>query len=122
MSQDRTNPKACPVCGSDSVTQILCDTLLSAHFRGMSCPSEGVVAFHCEGNHVFLLLRSDFRWGEPVSTEPSARYEGERPTPSNRPVKEHVIRKLLDPGPGMWVALGTMFGRSRKLQSLGLQS
>jgi hypothetical protein len=123
--EDRTNPKVCPVCGSDSVTQILCDTLLSAHFRGMSCPSEGVLAFHCSASHVFLLLRNDFKWGEPVSTE--APYAHEKHATFGSPVREQlVMRKLSEPQPvetrsGLWPALSAIFGRQRQVQSLGLQ-
>ena len=117
MLEERTNPKVCPICGSDSVSQILCDTLLSAHFRGMSCPSEGVVAFHCSESHVFLLLRSDFKWGEPVSSMIS--HEGMSRMQA-RPARESVMRKLLDPGPGLWITLGAILGRERKLQSLGI--
>ena len=64
MQMEQIQPKLCPLCGSNLITQILCDTLLSAHFRGMQCPSEGVVAYHCESSHVFLVLRNDFSWGQ----------------------------------------------------------
>lgn len=125
MLEDRTNPKVCPVCGSDSVTQILCDTLLSAHFRGMSCPSEGVLAFHCSASHVFLLLRNDFKWGEPVSTEASHAHE--RHEPFGNPVREQLVMRkrsepqAVEPRPGLWLALGAIFGRQSQVQSLGLQ-
>ena len=118
MLEERTNPKVCPICCSDSITQILCDTLLSAHFRGMSCPSEGVVAFHCSASHVFLLLRSDFKWGEPISSVIPHEIETRRQA---APVRESIMRKLLDPGPSLWLSFGAILGRQRKLQSLGLQ-
>lgn len=125
MLEDRTNPKVCPVCGSDSVTQILCDTLLSAHFRGMSCPSEGILAFHCSASHVFLLLRSDFKWGEPVSA--AALRAPDKHVAFDNPVAEQVaFRKVPEPQPmeprsGLWPALSLIFARQRQVQSLGLQ-
>jgi len=44
---------------------ILRDTLLSAHLDGLECRSSGVVAYHCDAGHVFLLTSEDFRWNEP---------------------------------------------------------
>lgn len=120
MLEERAKPKLCPVCGSDSVTQILCDTLLSAEFRGMACPSEGVLAFHCEGSHVFLILRNDFRWGEPVSTAPAIQCVSSKRQSAASMVREQVVDKLLAPNTSFWLMFGTIFGRGRKLQSLGL--
>jgi hypothetical protein len=119
--EDQKKPKVCPVCGSDSVTQILCDTLLSAEFRGMACPSEGVLAYHCEGNHVFLILRRDFRWGEPVSTAPVVQSAVSKRPSAASVIRERVVDQLLAPSPSFWVMFGTMLGRNgSKLQSLGL--
>jgi hypothetical protein len=119
MLEERAKPKVCPVCGSDSVTQILCDTLLSAEFRGMACPSEGVLAFHCEESHVFMILRSDFRWGEPVSTGRTARsLSSKRPSPVSS-VQETMVNKLLTPSPSLWLMFASLLGRGRKIQSLG---
>lgn len=120
--KNRMNPKVCPVCGSDSIAQILCDTLLSAHFRGMACPSEGVVAYHCDGSHVFLVLRNDFRWGEPASTAPAPEPE---PKVEKRAslvafIKEQIARNMTPPGPCVGLLLNTLLGRGRKLQSLSL--
>jgi hypothetical protein len=120
--KNRMNPKVCPVCGSDSIAQILCDTLLSAHFRGMACPSEGVVAYHCDGSHVFLVLRNDFRWGEPVSAVQDPEPVPEKSASLAGFIKEQIARKFVAPGPGTWLSLSTVFGRGRKLQSLSLCS
>lgn len=120
MVKNRMNPKVCPVCGSDSIAQILCDTLLSAHFRGMACPSEGVVAYHCDGSHVFLVLRNDFRWGEPVSTAPDPEPESEKSASLAAFIKEQIAGSISAPGPCFGLLLSTLLGRGRKLQSLSL--
>jgi hypothetical protein len=118
--KNRMNPKVCPVCGSDSIAQILCDTLLSAHFRGMACPSEGVVAYHCDGSHVFLVLRNDFHWGEPVSTVPDPAPIPEKSASLAGFIKEQIVRKISAPGSCFWLSLNTVLGRGRKLESLSL--
>lgn len=120
MLKNRMNPKVCPVCGSDSIAQILCDTLLSAHFRGMACPSEGVVAYHCDESHVFLVLRNDFRWGEPVLTAPSPDPIPEKNAWLSSFIKEQIVDKVSAPGPCFGLLLSTLLGRGRKLQSLSL--
>lgn len=73
MSSEQKQPRLCPHCGSSLVTQILGDALLRADFRGMECPSEGVLAYRCDGGHIFLTLRSDFRWGRPVALDKDAK-------------------------------------------------
>ena len=120
MLEGRTKASVCPICGSDSITQILCDTLLSAHFRGMACPAEGVVAYHCEESHVFLLLREDFRWGTPVPGYPADQGGTEKRPSSGDFTEKQLARKLSIVVPNFWLLISTILGRERRLQSLGL--
>lgn len=59
-------PVLCPICRSESVKQMLRDTLLCAHIEGLACPSSGTVAYHCDAGHVFVVVSDYFRWKEPV--------------------------------------------------------
>ncbi len=59
-------PTLCPICRSESIAQILRDTLLCAHIEGLTCPSSGAIAYHCEAGHVFVVVGEDFRWKEPM--------------------------------------------------------
>ena len=120
MSTQQVQPKVCPLCGSDLITQILCDTLLSAQFRGMACPSEGVVAYHCAGSHVFLVLRNDFHWGEPISAPPDEPYEPDRWGGLGRLVRQHVSRTISACNVGVRPLLSTLLFRGHKFQSLDL--
>lgn len=119
MLENRQTARVCPVCGTDSITQILCDTVLSAHFCGMACPSEGVAAFHCKERHIFLLLRNDFKWGEPVSTMP-AESEMKNAASSRSSFKQQVASRFQAVTPSFGLLLAAMLGRERKFQSLGL--
>ncbi len=121
VADDRINPKACPVCGSGAITQILCDTLLSAHFRGMACPSEGVVAYHCEGSHVFLILRSDFRWGKPVLADSQTAFdEAESERAVFGPARDQSSQAVPSLGKSLRLFAESIFGRTSKFQSLDL--
>lgn len=57
-------PRACPICGSGSVEQILRETLISAHIDGFACDSAGAMSYHCDSGHVFLIVTEDFTWKE----------------------------------------------------------
>lgn len=59
-------PKQCPVCCSNSIGLILRDAFLTAHIGGLSHPSSGAVAYHCDSGHVFLVVTEDFGWKEPI--------------------------------------------------------
>jgi hypothetical protein len=120
MSTQPIQPKVCPLCGSNLITPTLCDTLLSAHFRGMACPSEGVVAYHCEGSHVFLVLRDDFRWGEPISTPPDEPYEPQSWGSLGRLVRQHVSRTMSACSGGILPLLNSLLFRGTKIQPLDL--
>ena len=120
MSAEQPQPRMCPLCGSSLITQILCDTLLSAHFRGMECPSEGVVAYHCEGSHVFLVLRNDFRWGQPICTEPEVTHRPEKVWSLGSALKDQFIPKVLSPLSFLWLLAGTILNRQERFQTLGL--
>ena len=120
MPTQPIQPRVCPLCGSDLITQILCDTLLSAYFRGMACPAEGVMAYHCEGSHVFLVLRNDFRWGEPNSTPPDEPNEPESWGSMGRLVRHQVSRTMSACSGGILPLLSLLLFRGTKLQSLDL--
>lgn len=118
MLPRRTEPKMCPLCGSEAVSRILCDTLLNAHFQGIHCPSEGVAAYHCGRSHVFLTLRDDFRWGtpdiSPIPSEPEVQLE----TVTHGKLFQNSIGQKI-------VACGAFFNnllltRRRQIQSLNL--
>lgn len=59
-------PVLCPICRSESIGQILRDTLLSAYIEGLACPSSGTIAYHCHAGHIFVIVGEGFRWKEPV--------------------------------------------------------
>ncbi len=120
MTAEQAQPRLCPLCGSNLITQILCDTLLSAHFRGMECPSEGVVAYHCEGSHVFLVLRNDFRWGQPTCIEPEIKQQPEKVWSLGSALKEYVIPKMMSPFSLLWFLVGAILSRQERFQTLGL--
>jgi hypothetical protein len=117
---EQMEPKICPLCGSKLITRILCDTLLSAQFRGMECPSEGVVAYHCEDSHVFLVLRNDFHWGQPVATDSMHAHTADKGSSLGSFFKDHVVRKTLSPAPFFLYLISTLLGRQEKFQTLGL--
>ncbi len=54
-------PEFCPMCGSRSVQAILADTLLAAHVNGLTSVSVGVLAYRCDGGHVFLVMGDSFK-------------------------------------------------------------
>ena len=58
-------PKACPICGSNSVTRMMNDTLLSAKPDGLAPHMLEVVAYQCDAAHVFLLVNDGFWWRQP---------------------------------------------------------
>ncbi len=59
-------PIICPICRCEAVERFMGDTLLSAHLDGVTCPSSGVVAYHCHAGHVFLIAGEGFQWKEAV--------------------------------------------------------
>lgn len=120
MATEQLQPRLCPLCGSNLITQILCDTLLSAHFRGMECPSEGVVAYHCEGSHVFLVLRNDFRWGQPICTEAEINQQPQKVWSLGAAIKGHLIPKTMSPFASLWFMIGALLTRQERFQTLGL--
>ncbi len=120
MPIEQTQPTRCPICGSDQITQILCDTLLSAHFRGMQCPSEGVVAYHCEGGHVFLLLRSDFSWGQPTFRDVDSDRPPERSWSLATVLRKGLVSAPVSPLSIFWFLLAVMLQRRERFQTLQL--
>jgi hypothetical protein len=113
-------PKLCPLCGSNLITQILCDIQLLAQFRGTACPSEGVAAFRCEGSHVFLMLHDEFRWGAWTSKPTNTQGESENWTVPGSSVGGRIQRKASNLRLCIGPLVGALVGRKQKLQSLDL--
>ena len=65
MANSTQTPKSCPLCCSSSVERVMDDTLLSARPGGLAPHVLEVVAYQCDGGHVFLLPRESFRWTQP---------------------------------------------------------
>jgi hypothetical protein len=43
---------------------MLRDALLFAHIDGLLCSSTGVIVYHCDAGHVFMIVEDDSRWNE----------------------------------------------------------
>jgi len=120
VAVEQRQPKQCPLCGSNLITQVFRDTRLSAHFRGLQCPSEGVVAYHCEEKHVFLLLRNDFRWGQPIPADPEADQGFEARSSLASHVKPRILNRTVAAIPFFWFLVSEILGRQHKIQTLEL--
>ena len=65
MAASPQTPKSCPLCCSSFVERVMDDTLLSARPDGLAPHVLEVVAYQCDGGHVFLLPSESFRWTQP---------------------------------------------------------
>jgi hypothetical protein len=57
--------KACPTCGSDSLTPMMRTTFTSARAEIGTIASSDVIACSCENGHIFMLSRTQLQSKQP---------------------------------------------------------